>query len=496
MIAALGIIHGQFSNYNTTKRCWAGINWAFNLEVSGFYRSIAHGRSFNRTMTRSAAPNLSRLWKTGSVYVFSFWLNSALPLLLIPVFTRFLGPSDYGVSAMWQVLLSFSVPIVGLSTNAAVNRRYFQKNSDPLQHQNEMRDYIASIFPILAVSSFVVFIAFVLGYSLIARYLLPVSMIWILAVPVVAVATFICNITLAYVNAEMRAKVYAVLYNGQAFAISLISLVLVVGVSRNWEGRVAGSIIGIPLMAGVSLLYLWHRGLLGGKIRKDLTRHAILFSLPLLPHVVAFMIRSVSDRIFLSQITNLSEIGLFSVALSLTGIFSILGNAAQQAWVPWLYAHLSVENVNRALIVKITYAAFAIIAGLGIVFAAVAPYAFGILLGSRFAGSAKFIWWLTGSAVLQGAYYFLVPYIAYVERNKYSSYISIVGLAVNLTLNFVLSHFFEVMGVAATNFFTALYEFVAVFLVANYCMPMPWTSFFYRTAPALSSADNQGGNSP
>ena len=44
-------------------------------------------------MTESL-PTLGRLWKTGSVYMFGFWLNSAFPLLLTPIFTRFLTPAD------------------------------------------------------------------------------------------------------------------------------------------------------------------------------------------------------------------------------------------------------------------------------------------------------------------------------------------------------------------------------------------------------------------
>ncbi len=443
-------------------------------------------------MTKSL-PSLGRLWKTGSIYVASFWLNSALPILMTPILTRFLSPSDYGVSAMWQVLLSFTVPVIGLATHAAINRRYFHKSQNPTQHHTQMRDYIASIFPILVVTSLVVILAYVLAYPRIANYLLPTSRIWILTIPAVAIATFLFNVTLSYLNAEMNAKAYAFFNNGYVLATSLISVFLVMGWGWNWQGRVAGSMLGMTLAATASIAYLWHRGLLGGTIRKDLTVHAMLFSLPLLPHILANMVRGVSDRVFLSQITNLHEIGLFSVALSLAGIFSILGSAAQQAWIPWLYAHLNEKTFDRVMIVKITYAAFAAIALAGVIFAAMAPMAFSLLLGPRFDESVKFIWWLTGGAVLQGFYCFLVPYIAYVERNKYSSYISIVTLAVNLILNFFLIHYFGVIGVAMANFFTALYEFIAVFLVANYCMPMPWVSFFYRTAPALSNADNQGG---
>lgn len=442
------------------------------------------------------APSFRHLWRTGSVYMFSFWLNSAFPLLLTPVFTRFLTPSDYGTSAMWQVLLNFTIPIIGLSTHSAVNRRYFHSKASLATHHAEMRDYIASIIPILIGTICLVTALYLVFYPLIIEKILPVSPVWIFLVPVAATATFIYNVTLSYLNAEMNAKAYALFNNGSLLVTSLISLLLIVGFSWNWQGRVSAGTIGIIVAACASVFYLRHRKLLGGTIRKDLTWHALCFALPLLPHIMANMVRGVSDRVFLSQITDLHEIGLFSVALALTGIFSILGNAAMQAWIPWLYAHLGEKTVDRVKIVKITYLAFAVIGGTGIIFAAIAPYAFGTLLGPRFEGSIKFVWWLTGAAVLQGFYSFLVPYIAYVERNKYSSYISIVGLGLNLVLNVILIYFFGVMGVAMTNFFTALYEFAAVFIVANYCMPMPWMSALYRSAPALSNAENQDRNTP
>ncbi len=438
--------------------------------------------------------SLSRLWKTSGLYIFSFWLTSALPLLMTPVLTRFLAPSDYGVTAMWQALLSFTIPFVGLSTHAAINRRFFRESASPAQHHADMRDYIASILPILAASSLAVFLGYCLAYPLIIENLLPTRAVWIFAVPAAALATFVYNATLSYLNAEMRAGVYATITSTNALVSAALGLTLVVGLGWHWQGRVAGAFVGVVLTAIGCIIYLWRRGLLGGKIRRDLTMHALLFSLPLLPHILTYMVRSITDRVFLSQIADLQEVGLFSAAISLTAVFSILGNAAMQAWMPWLYSHLEAKPVNRAKVVKVTYVIFAGFALLGAAFAIVAPFAFSVLLGPRFEGSTKFIWWLTGAAVLQGAYYFMQPYILYVERNKYLFYMSAVTLAVNLVLNFTLTHFFGVVGIAATNFLTALCEFVVVFIVANYCMPMPWASFFYRTAPALSSAEHQGEN--
>ena len=438
-------------------------------------------------------PTLSDLWKTGSIYVVSLWLNSALPLLLTPLLTHYLSPSDYGVSAMWQVLLNFTIPIIGLSTHTAVNRRYFQKYADDADRNTHMRDYIASIIPILAATSFAVFLLYALAYPIIIQYLLPTSPVWIMVVPFVASITCIYNITLSYLNAEGRAKAYAVLNNGYVAINALISILFIVGLGWNWQGRIVGGVLGMIFAVAGSLIYLQRRNLLGGKIQKDLTRQALLFSLPLLPFILSYMLRSISDRIFISQIANLTEIGLFSVAVAITGIFNILGSAAAQAWTPWLYAHLVEDSTDRTRIVRITYVALAVILVLGILFAAMAPFLFRIMLGHQFQGSIKYIWWLTGAAVLQGAYAFFAPYITYVDRNKYSTYISIATLIVDLVLTVILIQFFGVMGVAAANFFAALYQFIAVFFVANYCMPMPWLSAFFRTAPALNSAENQGG---
>lgn len=411
------------------------------------------------------------------------WLNVAMPLLMMPVLTRFLTPHDYGMSAMWQVLLTFTMPIVGISVHAAVRVRYFQTSSNPAERQLEMRNYIASLFPILAVSALIALIANGLGLTLIQRYLLDASGVWIFAVPVAAAATCLTNITLAYTNAEMRAKVYAAFTNSQVFLISAFSVLFVVGLGWNWTGRVAGYLAGVLFCAAAAMLYLRQRGLLGGKVKAAYVRHAVCFALPLLPHVLASALRSITDRLFLSQITSLSELGLFSVALSMAGVFDTLGHAMQQAWVPWLYAHLSGEKIDRARIVKVTAAILIGLSALGIAFAALGPFIFGTVLGSRFADSARFIWWLVGASVLRGAYYFIAPYIAYVELNKYSSYISLTTLGVNIVLNVVLIRFFGVMGVAASNLLTALFEFVVVFIVSNRCVPMPWLSVLRQLRP-------------
>jgi O-antigen/teichoic acid export membrane protein len=430
---------------------------------------------------------LAQLWKTGSIYVLSFGLNSALPFLLLPILSRYLSPADYGIIALWQVLFSFVTVLVGLGVHGALTIYCFDVGRDAPDRTDLLGSYIAGNFLVLGVTTIAV--AGVLGLlsPVIQAYLVDIPTGWILATAWVATATGIVNLTLAYLNAEMKARSYAAVTNGQTIANAAISLLLVVAFALGWQGRLAGQAVGAVSVALCCLAYLSRQGLLSAPPRLSLVRHSLLFAVPLLPHILSSVVRAITDRLFLSQITDLAEIGQFSVALSLASIFGVLGNAFQQAWAPWLYRNLQLgQDADRNKIVRLTYAGFIAFAVLGVGFASLAPWIFSWLVGARFAAGTRFMWWLTGAACLQGAYYLVVPYIAYSKRTHYSSIVSTISLALNIGLNLVLSRRFGAMGVAATNFLTALIEFVAVFYASSLCVPMPWLASLRSRATSQS----------
>lgn len=52
----------------------------------------------------------SSLFRSAGIYTITQMINSAIPFLLMPVLTRYLTPTDYGIVAMFGVLLSFVAP--------------------------------------------------------------------------------------------------------------------------------------------------------------------------------------------------------------------------------------------------------------------------------------------------------------------------------------------------------------------------------------------------
>ncbi len=72
----------------------------------------------------------------------------------MPVLTRYLNPDDYGVVAMFGVLLSFMVPFTGLSIHGAIARQYYDRD------EVDLPSYVTNCLFILISSTRIVGIIF------------------------------------------------------------------------------------------------------------------------------------------------------------------------------------------------------------------------------------------------------------------------------------------------------------------------------------------------
>lgn len=89
--------------------------------------------------------------KSSSVYLFSSFLNSAIPFLLLPILTRYLSLEDYGTVAMFMVMVSFVYPFTGLSVGSSIYKQFLDLD------EKNLGGYIFNVFVILLLSALVLF---------------------------------------------------------------------------------------------------------------------------------------------------------------------------------------------------------------------------------------------------------------------------------------------------------------------------------------------------
>src|SRR5438445_12161392 len=98
----------------------------------------AEVRSAASTAARGA---FVRLLRSSAVYAVANFGIKALSFLLLPLYTRFLAPADYGVISLAETLAALIGIVGGLGLSSALGRLYFQYLDRPA----ELRAYLSSV---------------------------------------------------------------------------------------------------------------------------------------------------------------------------------------------------------------------------------------------------------------------------------------------------------------------------------------------------------------
>ena len=69
----------------------------------------------------------TKIVRNSGIYVLSSTINASVPFFLLPIMTTCLSTEDYGVTAIFQTVLGFMLPIVGLTMDGAIGLEYYIK---------------------------------------------------------------------------------------------------------------------------------------------------------------------------------------------------------------------------------------------------------------------------------------------------------------------------------------------------------------------------------
>jgi len=410
----------------------------------------------------------SPLMQAAGIYGAGNLLRQLLPVLLIPVLTRHLTPTDYGTVAMFGVVVNVMLPVVGLNAHGAINRKYFDRSEI---------DYPAYVFnALLLVGGATAAVAVLLASSgeLIARVTeLPPPWLWIALV--VAAGQSVTLALLALQQAAARPVAYAIVQVTQAVLVSLVTLWLVVGAAQDWRGPVRAQLLGALIFALVSLVLFVRGGWIRMTIDREHVRHVLQFGLPLIPHVLAAVAIQAIDRLIITHYAGLAQTGVYTLGYQLGMVIGLLEDSFNRAWLPWLFQRLQTadESVKRR-IVLFTYGYFVAITLCAVALGALAPWLLSLVAPARFGGASAYVIWIALGYAFSGMYKMVSGYIFYAERTGVLAWMTILAAVLNAVTSYLLVPRYGAAGAAyaATVGFAA--SFLLTWLAAARVYPMPW----------------------
>lgn len=415
------------------------------------------------------ASRWTQLFGDAATYTVGDILNRLFPFLLLPVLTRYLTPAEYGTFVMFQVVVNFLLPLVGLNVEAAVSRAMVQLSAV------ELSLYISTAL----ISGGGVALGLVATAAALAGPLqafLGVPGPWLLIAIVVATGESAKAVLLTVWQMEHRSRTYASFTVTQTAARTVACLAPVVwsGGGAKLEGLLWGYSLSLLAFAVYAVIELVRCGLLVPRWAGEPARAFLRYGLPLVPHRVSGWLTGMADRVIIAKLTSLGQVGIYSVGYSIGTAVALVQEAFNRAWVPFFFDRLARgDAAARVSIVQfICLYAIAMLAT-AVAVTAAAPLVFP-LLGPRFAAARVFVVWISFAYALNGIYKMFANFLFYSARTSVLSAITISTGVVTLGVTILLVASRGVIGAAYGAVIGQALACAAVFVAARSVAPMPW----------------------
>lgn len=414
------------------------------------------------------------LLSNSSVYLISNIVSAGIPFLLLPVLTRVLDPSQYGMLAMFVVLIGAAKSIAVTPFIGAINRKYFDK----YQEEN-YRVFVSNGLFLMVVIAIILYASVYMISNFLSNSL-GIPSFWIMLIAYVTINNVLIECALGQLQIRKQSKNYAIIQISLSILNIFSSLLFVLVFEWGAFGRVSGIVMSYSIIALICFFVIFRLRLVSTfYLRKKYIIEIMKFSLPLMPHMIGGLILSTFDRFIIATKLDLKSVGIYFSALQIVMIGKVIIDALNKAYTPWLYEQLNKDSrqIDRKII-RGTYFWFLLIwLGVGICFY-LAPHITDYVLGRSFSDSSQLLGWLAVSIAFKGMYLVVVNYCFYVKRTGYLSIISIVTGSLTIVLMLYFIERYGLIGIAYASALGMGIRFLCVWWLANQCHHMPWFAAF------------------
>ncbi len=372
---------------------------------------------------------LRRLATTGAAYTAASIFSKLIAVALLPLYTRYLTPADYGAAeVMFAAVVSASI-VVRLGTVEALLRFYYKDGEDP---GRVVASSFAALFW-LATAAALIALPFATPISEalldepapdLAR--IAIGGLWVLTLNEYLLTLF---------RLEERARAFFVTTLINVIAAIGLTVVLVVGEGEGARGLLLGSYASGA--AVVLALIVLHRRRLSLRVDPPLLRRMMRFGLPTMPAELSLYLLNFVDRIVIVRSAGLAEAGLYSLAVKFAQAINVIVRGFQLAWPPLAYSIRDDGEARRAYAAIVTW----FVAGCAFVVAGMWLFSRWIvraLAAPEFFGSYEAIGLIATGVTLYALYMVLVVILGRTGRTEFNFPATISALVVNLVLNLIL----------------------------------------------------------
>jgi len=288
---------------------------------------------------------IKKLFSHSAIYWAGTMLSKTIGFLLIPFYTRYLEPADYGTLELLTLTVDVISLILGMQLIHAVSKYH-----DAYSDVDDKKAVISTATILLVILAGAVFG----GLQLLAPYVSklvfgsPDKSLYFQIIFLTAAFGIINQIPLLYLRIKDKSKYFV--------AITLVQLTLTITLTVYFVAfknmSVLGVLLGNVLVSGLLCLFLLSVTFkeAGIRIKKAIAGEMVRYSIPLIPGVIGMYVLNFSDRYFLNHFSTLDQVGLYAIAYKFGYLLNTLVMSPfNLVWGPKMFEIYRMPNKNETL---------------------------------------------------------------------------------------------------------------------------------------------------
>jgi O-antigen/teichoic acid export membrane protein len=413
---------------------------------------------------------ITRLAQHSAIYGLGGLVSRFVALLLLPLYTRYLTPADYGAVETLVALAAILATILRLGIASAFFRFYF----DSTDRAHRLRVVRTSFWFTMTMAT----LGLVVGLALAGQ----ISE-WLFDTNDRATLVRMAFVLLwAQMNFEQMTALFRVEERAVAFtAATLANLVITVTativfvVVLDWgaTGVIAGNFTGTLAVYAALLVYRHEQ--LGLTLDRPLLRRMNRFGLPLVPSMLALWMLNFGDRFFILKLADASEVGVYSIGSRIASAMVLLLTAFRAAWPAFAFSIEDDERARRAYSYVLTYLLF-VASWAALALGLLAPWIVEWLTTPAFYDASDVVALLAFGAVAFGGFIVVSIGLGRTKRTQFNWVATGSAAVVSVTLNLLLIPRHGIVGAGIANLcaFTVMFLGITWWSQRVFWVPYQW----------------------
>ncbi len=416
------------------------------------------------------------LSKDSVVYGFGNAILRILAVITAPIFTRVFAPSDYGIINLIISITYFLSLLLIFGMDAATSVSFYQ-------YGKEKKTIVSTAFWFLAIWGIVLvgtFSIFAKQFSLLSFGTTSYFLLFLIAF-LTAYFTLLISFAKLLFRLEFQAKTFALVAIFQALVTTALTVLLVVVFKKGLVGYLGGTLIGTFASFLLTSIYILSRKMIALKFNVRRLKEMLAYGVMMVPTALSFYVFDLSDRYFINHYWNLTELGLYSIAINIGGLLTFFSVALGQAWTPYvLKLYYQERKVFEQFVPKIFLYYLIFFFSLAVAVTVFGQEILRLLTTEGYYGSFRAIGPMAIAFTFSATLQITVLGITISRRTKYMALFAGLAALVNIALNFLLIPKYGMVGAAwatAGSYFllSLLYLYTSQKLIY---LKLPWQKIF------------------